>query len=196
MIQPLLSYSTLKCWPLMVCKISNFDEWYVHIPLACLNSKLLTHISEVECIISTSYATPLMQLHSKYKQGRRYDLLFYEMVGRGYVIGRACSNENRTLLLRKPLVCVTSIQFDSLLRKLFDFAWHWRVLSVFRLGRGRTAVWSAAAAETDQGRAYQQLVIEHILKPGEGTALFILFTFGVDIKNDRGFWLTYTQVRL
>ena len=142
-------------------------------------SKLLTHISEVECIL-TSYATPLMQLHSKYKQGRRYDLLFHEMVGRGYVIGRACpcSNENRTPLLRKPLVCVTSIQFDSLLRKLFDFAWHRRVLSVFRLGRGRTVVWSAAAAETDQGRAYQQLVIEHILKPGEDTALFILFTFG------------------
>ena len=90
------------------------------------------------------------------------------------------SNENITLLLRKPLVCVTSIQFDSLLRKLFDFAWHRRrqVLSVFRLGRGRTVVCSAAAAETDQGRAYQQLVIEHILKAGEGTALFILFTFG------------------
>ena len=39
-------------------------------------------------------------------------------------------------------------------------------------------VWSAAAAETDQGRTNQQLVIEHILKPGEGTALFIRFTFG------------------
>ena len=155
--------------------------------------KLLTHISEVECSISTSLCNTVNAITLKIQTGPTLRRVILWDGWKGYVIGRACpcNNENRTLLLRKPLVCYVNPVWLTVEEALW-FCMASKKTSSFRLStwkRENCGLFCRRRGDRSGADLSTACHWTHLKTRWRHSLIYSVY-FWVDIKNDTAFWHT------